>query len=85
MRTLFQNRMLATAIAAAFIGFASSALEARAATYAAVAKCGDDTMCYSVPDGCGVGVGCNTATCEDEICPSVMGGEDVCKFCSDPE
>lgn len=80
MRKMLTNRLFVTAVAAAMLGVASSAVEARAAA-PAPAPCGDDSMCYSVPDGCGVGRGCNTTICEDELCPSILGGEDICKFC----
>lgn len=80
MKQILSLRMLAAAVAAAVIGVVSSSSDASAAT-ALRNSCGNDSMCYSVPGGCGPGVGCQTAYCYMSACPSILGGDGICKFC----
>lgn len=73
-------RLMTVAVAIAVVGgLVTSALEAGAVTLRR--SCGNDAMCYSVPGGCGVGVGCQTAYCYMVECPSILGGDGICKFC----
>lgn len=76
MRRIAILALVAIAAAIAFgVGFTSTAH--------AFGSCGNDTGCYSVPDGCGVGVGCNQVYCSDSECPngSVSGR---CWYCDPP-
>lgn len=65
---------------AAAIAFLSGVL--RPAPAFADPGCGSGTECYSVPDGCGVGVGCQRVWCDDEICPALdRPPNEHCFFC----
>lgn len=48
---------------------------------AVFAACGSTSNCYSVPDGCGVGVGCIKTTCNHTDCPKGDGTADPCHYC----
>lgn len=84
MKRVLNNHMLVTAFIAAMIGIGSATVEARAEAVE-LTGCGDSSMCYSVPGGCGQGVGCQTAYCYMSACPSILGGDGICKFCQEPE
>lgn len=51
----------------------------------ALNPCGTGQECYSVPDGCGVGVGCMRVFCDWEQCPGIQGGFEYCYYCDHPQ
>lgn len=69
-----------------FMGFSLTIIQDAKANSASL-QCGTGTECYSVPAGCGVGVGCNRVYCTDVKCPdgSTGGSADLCFYCVDPE
>lgn len=47
--------------------------------------CGTGTECYSVPGGCGEGVGCQGIYCQHELCPSILKPpQSPCYICDEP-
>lgn len=62
-------------IGAGALGFATTPASARFG-------CGEGTgNCYSVPGGCGVGVGCVRLMCQDPECPHSDQSNDECYYC----
>ncbi len=90
MKTRLSKAMLVAAIGA-LLGIASVAMSPEPAVAAPLAPCGEVTGCWSVPDGCGVGVGCKHVTCLTSSCPGgdpqfqdcwYCVNEDPCEECS---
>lgn len=69
-----------------FMGFSLTIIQDVEANSAMMGSCGSGMECYSVPDGCGVGVGCKRTFCTLSDCPGGVGGYDeYCFYCADPE
>lgn len=50
-------------------------------------SCGTGTECYSVPDGCGEGVGCVRTDCDSFSCPEPDwdAEDEYCFYCEDSD
>jgi len=81
MKPLMLKRWMTTLAAAACIAFVGGVASARPALAISAGRCGTGIECYSVPDGCGQGGGCQRVFCWMSICPSILGGDEYCYFC----
>lgn len=76
--------VFAVAVLAGF-GYGTSA-RAASSSVSMFGSCGTGTECYSVPDGCGVGVGCMKTWCTENDCPGHTGSSgDPCYYCVEEE
>ncbi|MTI88420.1 MAG: hypothetical protein FH748_10670 [Balneolaceae bacterium] len=70
-----------------FMGFSLTIIHNAEARIPHPDKCGTGLECYSMPGGCGEGVGCVRTSCPLHECPNGDSGgmDEYCYYCEDPE